>query len=97
MFILIKNFNKGDKPKKLDILKVGPFKIIKSISKDIYKLELLKDINIYPVFYINLLSKALKDTPLCTQYQRDLDKDKYIVEKVIIYRIKNRKKEFLIK
>ena len=41
--------------KKLDDVKIGPFFIKKQKGLVNYKIDLLKDLKIYPVFYILLL------------------------------------------
>ncbi len=49
MWLLYKNFKSRQPSKKLDYIKLGPFKIITKISKDIYKLDLPAKIKIYSV------------------------------------------------
>ena len=64
MYLLRRNI-KSDKPiKKLDIVKLGPFKILRKKGLVNYELELPKRIRIYLVFYISLLELATLDATL---------------------------------
>jgi len=49
VWLLHKNFKLRQLSKKLDHIKIGPFKIAEKISKVIYKLNLLAKMKIYPV------------------------------------------------
>ena len=53
--LLYKNFKSKQLNKKLDYIKLGPFKIIAKILKIIYQLDLLAKIKIYLVQYIIIL------------------------------------------
>ena len=61
VYLLTKNLKTRRPAKKLNYIKVGPF-LIKQVKGPItYRLELLKDAKIYPVFYILLLKLVYLD------------------------------------
>jgi len=65
VWLLYKNFKLRQLSKKLDYIKIGLFKIVKKISKVIYRLNLLAKIKIYPVQHIAMLELVYRDlTPL---------------------------------
>ena len=59
VYLLTKNLkrkkSKNQYTKKLNYIKVGPFFIKKQKKPVSYKIDLLKDLKIYLVFYISLL------------------------------------------
>src|SRR6266702_1882051 len=55
VWLLHKNFKNRQLSKKLDHIKLGPFKIAEKISEVIYQLDLLAKIRIYPVQHIIML------------------------------------------
>jgi hypothetical protein len=59
VYLLCCNIDTKRPSSKLDYKKLGPFKIKEVRNLLNYKLSLPKTINIYPVFYISLLEKAL--------------------------------------
>ena len=71
---------------KLDHRKISFF-VIKEKKVDVnYKLELLKELTIHPIFYILLLKFADSRIPISTQNPIGLTKEvKYKVEKIIGY------------
>ena len=50
--------------KKLNYIKLGPFKVKKKIIEVNYKLDLLVKIKIYPVQYITMLKPAYREYKL---------------------------------
>ena len=58
VYFLKKNLENLQLSRKLNHKKIGSFIVKKRKSKINYKLELLKDIKIYSVFYISLLESA---------------------------------------
>lgn len=64
MYLLTKNFNSKRPSRKLDLVKVGPFLITEKRGPVNYKLDLLKDAKIHPVFHVSLLEPADSSTPL---------------------------------
>ena len=64
VYLFIKNLKTRILSKKLDYIKVGLFFIKKVKGLVNYKLELLKNVKVYPVFYISLLEPADPSTPL---------------------------------
>ena len=49
---------------KLDYLQIGPFRILERRGLVIFKLDLLKKLRIYLIFYISLLKKAPKNAKI---------------------------------
>ena len=56
--LLYKNFKSRRLSKKLDYVRLGPFKIIQKILSVIFKLDLLAKIKIYPIQHIAILKPA---------------------------------------
>jgi hypothetical protein len=72
VYLLWRNI-RSDKPtKKLDAVKLGPFKILRKKGPVNYELELLKRMRIHLVFHVSLLELATPDTTL-QQDVRDID------------------------
>jgi len=71
VWLLYKNFKLRWLSKKLDHIKIGPFKIVGKISEVIYKLDLLVKIKIYLVQYIVILELAYRDLVLLV-YKKDI-------------------------
>jgi hypothetical protein len=69
---------------KLDYLQIGPFKISEVKGLVIFKLDLPKKLRIYPIFYISLLEKVLKNTKIVI-LEIEVDKTEYKVERIIAY------------
>ena len=55
MWLLYKNFKSRRLNKKLDHVKLGPYRIKEKLLEVIYKLDLLIKMKIYPVQYIAIL------------------------------------------
>ena len=58
VWLLYKNFKSRRLSKKLNHMKLGPFKIAAKISEIMYRLDLPAKIKIYPVQYIIMLKLA---------------------------------------
>jgi len=58
VYLSIKNIQIKRPLYKLDYKYIRPYKIIKKISENNYKLDLLLKIKLYPIFYISLLKLA---------------------------------------
>jgi hypothetical protein len=69
---------------KLDYLRIGPFRISEIRGLVIFKLDLLKKLRIYLIFYISLLEKALKNAKIVIP-KVEVDKTEYKVERIIAY------------
>jgi len=61
VWLLYKNFKLRQLSKKLDHIKIGPFKIVEKISEVTYRLDLPAKIKIYPTQHIIILELAHKD------------------------------------
>ena len=83
MYLLIKNLRTKRKLKKLDYIKVGPFLIAERKGLTNYRLVLLKDTKIYPVFYVSLLELADLGTTVQTTLYFQPEELEYKVEKIV--------------
>ena len=86
VYLLTKNFKSKQPSKKLDYIKMGPFKIISKVTKVLYRLDLLLKIKIYPVHHIAMLEPAHKNhKPLV--YKQDTYKghkeNKWPIKKIL--------------
>jgi len=73
VWLLHKNFKSRWLSKKLDYIKIRPFKIAEKILKVIYRLDLLVKMKIYLVQYIIMLEPVYRDlVPLV--YKEDIYK-----------------------
>jgi len=61
VWLLHKNFKSRQLGKKLDHIKIGPFKIAAKISEVMYRLNLPAKMKIYLVQYIVMLEPAYRD------------------------------------
>jgi hypothetical protein len=69
---------------KLDYLQIGPFKILEIKGLIIFKLDLLKRLRIYLIFYISLFEKVLKNVKIIILEVKE-DKIEYKVERIVAY------------
>jgi hypothetical protein len=86
VYLLRHNIRSNKPIKKLDIVKLGLFRVRQKKGPVSYKLELLKRIRIYLVFYISLLELVAPDATL-KQDVRDIDpeiqEEIYKIERII--------------
>jgi transposase InsO family protein len=85
--------------RKLDFLKLGPYKI-KNVKGPVnYELELPANSRIHPVFHISLLEPANPETPLDKQNHIEHERTvpEYEVEKVLDHAVIGRQHKYLIK
>jgi len=61
VWLLYKNFKSRQLSKKLDYIKIGPFKIVEKILEVIYRLDLPVKIKIYLIQHIAILEPAYRD------------------------------------
>jgi len=94
VWLLHKNFKLRRPSKKLDYIKIGPFKIAEKISEVIYRLNLPAKMKIYPVQHIIILEPAYRNlVPLV--YKEDTykgqEEDEWPLKKIISYKEVNNK------
>ena len=86
VYLLRRNIKSNKLTKKLDAVKLGPFKILRQKGPVNYELELLKKMRILPTFYVSLLEPATPDATL-EQDVRDISEEiqepVYEVEKIL--------------
>ena len=100
MWLLHKNFKSWQLSKKLDHVKLKPFKILAKILNLIYKLDLPAKIKIYPVQYIAILELAHRDIepPIYKiKTYRGQEEDKWDIQKIINYKEVNNQLWYKIK
>jgi hypothetical protein len=100
VYLLRRNI-RSDKPtKKLDAVKLGPFKILRKKGPVNYELELPKRMRIHPVFHVSLLEPATPDATL-QQDVRDIDPEiqepVYQVDHIIRTRTVRGQKQYLVR
>ena len=84
MYLLTKNLKTRTPSKKLDYIKVGPFFIKQVKGPENYKLDLLLDVKVHPVFYILLLEPADPETPVQEIFNFETqEEDTFVVEKIL--------------
>ena len=64
VYLFIKNFKSKQLSKKLNYIKIGPFKIINKVTEVSYRLNLLLRIKIYLVYYIAMLKPVYRNYKL---------------------------------
>ena len=64
VYLLTKIFESKWLSKKLNYIKIGPFKIISKVIEVLYRLDLLLKIKIHLVYYIAILKLAYKNHKL---------------------------------
>jgi len=86
VYLLRRNI-KSDKPsKKLDAVKLGPFKIKTKRGPVNFELQLPKQMRIHPVFHMSLLEPAAPDAALQTEpspIDPDYEEPVYVVDKIV--------------
>jgi hypothetical protein len=100
VYLLRRNI-KSDKPtKKLDAVKLGPFKILRKKGPVNYELELPKKMRIHPVFYVSLLEPATPDAAL-QQDVRNIDPEIqepiYLVKRILRERTVRGQQQYLVR
>ena len=100
VYLLRRNI-KSDKPtKKLDAVKLGPFRIRKFKGPVSFELELPKRMRIHPVFHKSLLEPATPDATL-QQDIRDINPEIqepiYQVERILRERTVRSQKQYLVR
>ena len=100
VYLLRRNIKSGKPSKKLDTVKLGPFKVRRAKGPVNYELELPKRMRIHPVFHISLLEPATPDAAL-QQDAPDLDpgiqEPVYYVERILDDRLVRGQRQYLVR
>lgn len=100
VYLLRRNIKSNKPSKKLDAVKLGPFKIRRQKGPVNFELELPRKMRIHPVFHISLLELATPDATLQDEVE-DLDPEiqepSYEVERILKERTVRGQKQYLVK
>jgi hypothetical protein len=100
VYLLRRNIKSNKPTKKLDTVKLGPFKILRQKGPVNYELELLKKMRIFPTFHVSLLEPATLDATL-EQDVRDISEEIqepiYEVEKILDSKLEDGQRKYLVK
>ncbi|KAM0712543.1 hypothetical protein Q7P37_011640 [Cladosporium fusiforme] len=100
VYLLRRNIKSKKQSKKLDAVKLGPFKIRRKKGPVSFELEIPKKMRIHPVFHISLLEPATPDTTLQDEVE-DLDPEiqepSYEVERILKERTVRGQQQYLVK
>ena len=100
VYLLRRNI-KSDKPiKKLDAVKLGPFKIRKCKGPVSFELELPKKMRIHPVFHISLLELATPNATLQDDVRNidpEIQEPVYEVDRILRERTIRGQKQYLVR
>jgi hypothetical protein len=100
VYLLRRNIKSNKPTKKLDVVKLGPFKILRQKGPVNYELELPKRMRILPTFHVSLLEPATPDTAL-EQDVRDISEEiqepVYQVEEILDSKLENGQRKYLVK
>ena len=89
--------------KKLNDRTYGPFRVLKRISLQAYKLELLNNFKVHNVFHVSMLQPRLMDTrvathpPLVQVTDKDGEHNKWEVEEIVRSRMVRRRLKYQVK
>ena len=86
VYLLTKNFESKRFSKKLNYVKMGPFKIISKVIEVLYRLDLLLKMKIHLVYYIAMLKLVHRNYKLLI-YKQDIykgrEEDEQLVKKIL--------------
>jgi hypothetical protein len=98
VYLLRRNISTKRPSKKLDFVKLGPFRIKGKPTKVNVTLELPKGMRIHPTFHVSLIEPAPDSVPVQTKAEgRNEDEKHYEVEKILAVRITGNRPYYLIK
>ncbi len=97
VYLRTNNIHVKQRSKKLNNKSIEPFKIKRNIKKISYKLDLLKEMQIHPVFHASMLQCCNQFIPLQTIKTSVKLNEKYKVEDILKKWMISRKTHYLIK
>ncbi len=84
IYLLTRNLRTRKSSKKLNYIKVGPFLVKKTKKSVNYKLDLFKNVKVFPVFYILLLEPADPSTSIQKTFYYKLQKEnRFEIERIL--------------
>jgi hypothetical protein len=88
IYLLRRNIKTIRLSDKLDLKKIGPFKVKRNIRDINFEFKLFPTIKIYPIFYLLLLEPAYPDIPkgLVSELDPEIQKLIYKVESILAVR-----------
>ena len=99
VYLLQQNIKTKRPSNKLDFKRLGLFKVRRVVGRLNCKLELPRGLQLYLVFYILLLELVPSNTPIQAKTKLQLEQGLvvYNVERILVERIRNKRKEYLVK
>ena len=99
VYLLQQNIKTKRPSNKLDFKRLGLFKVKRTIGKLDCKLELPRKLQLHLVFYMLLLELAPSNTPIQTKTKLQLEQESivYNIERILVERIRNKQREYLVK
>jgi hypothetical protein len=99
VYLWRRNMRTKRQSRKLDFLKIGPFRI-KAVKGPVnYELQLPPGMKVHPVFHVSLLEKAEPDAPLdnSVEIENDNQDDIYDVEAILDHQTRGRQHLYYVK
>jgi len=100
VYLLRRNIKSNKPTKKLDAVKLGPFRILRRKGPVNYELELPRKMRILPTFHVSLLEPATPDSAL-EQDVRDISEEIqepiYQVDRILRERTVRGQKQYLVR
>jgi hypothetical protein len=100
VYLLRRNIKSNKLTKKLDTVKLGPFKILRQKGPVNYELELPKKIRTLPTFHVSLLEPATPDARLkqdIKDISEEIQEPVYEVEKILDSKLEDGQRKYLVK
>jgi hypothetical protein len=93
IYLLRRNIKITRLSDKLDLKKIGPFKVKRNIRDINFKLKLFLTIRIYPIFHLSLLEPAYLDIPkdLTPELDPEIQELVYEIESILAVRKRRNK------
>ena len=90
-----RNLKLKSRPGKLQPLYVGPFKVVRAIGRNVFKLDLPVALRVHPVFNVSLLRRYTGDRMLPAPVAIH-DETEYVVDHIVCHQGKPRHYQYLV-
>ena len=91
-----RNLKLKSRPGKLRPLYVGPFKVVRAVGRNAFKLDLPVALRVHPVFNVLLLRRYTGDRMLPAPVAID-DETEYVVDRIVRHRGRPRHYQYLVR